>query len=199
MPPPMSLHSLALESKPIDVALSKSGASLAVLSDQGLAVYALELNKRPIPKPTLLWRSDAVKEHSPRHVTFVGDDQIFLLTDSWDEDKSHLWRSEGELLLPQGPILEDESASLLLSSVDHGSLYIYFQNGALHWVATDEVAVDLPPQTLPTHKFSSSTPEIQVVDIEGQVGAPSIPTINTYLMSVDTSLRLDEKRRAIRK
>jgi elongator complex protein 1 len=171
----MSLHTLALESKPIDVALSRSGTSLAVLSDQGLAVYALDLNRRPIPKPTLLWRSDAVKEHSPRTVTFVGDDQVFVLTDSWDEDESHLWRSEGEMLLPQGPIVEVEGASLLLSSIDHESLYVQFLNGALHRIGTGKATVDLPPQTLPIHKFPSSAPEVQVVDVEGEVGHRLLP------------------------
>jgi elongator complex protein 1 len=165
----MSLQTLALESSPIDVALSKSGTRLAVLSDRDLAVYALDLNSRPIPKPAFLWRSDSVKGNSPRHVTFLDDEQIFVLTDIWDEDQSHLWRSEGEMLLPRGPIAETESVSLLLSSVDHKSLYVQFQNGALHQVDTDEAAVDLPPQTSPIHQFPSSAPEVQVLDVEGQV------------------------------
>jgi elongator complex protein 1 len=164
----MSLHTLALESKPIDVALSKSGTRLAVLSDQDLAVYALDLNKRPIPKPAFIWRSDAVKDHSPRHVTFVGDDQIFVLTDSWDED-------EGEMLLSQGPIIEAESASLLLSSVDHETLHVQFQNGALHQIGTEEATADLPPQTSLVNKFPSPAPEVQVVEIEGQVGTSLLP------------------------
>jgi elongator complex protein 1 len=171
----MSLHTLALDSKPIDVALSKSGTRLAVLSDQDLAVYALDLNKRPIPKPAFIWRSDAVKDHSPRHVTFVGDDQIFVLTDSWDEDESHLWRSEGEMLLSQGPIIEAESASLLLSSVDHETLHVQFQNGALHQIGTEEATADLPPQTSLVNKFPSPAPEVQVVEIEGQVGTSLLP------------------------
>ncbi|KAF1937312.1 elongator complex protein 1 [Clathrospora elynae] len=168
VPPPMSLHTLTLESKPIDVALSQSGTRLVVLSDNDLAVYALDLNKRPIPKPVFLWRSDAMKDHSPRHVTFVGDDQIFVLTDSWDEDESRIWRSEGDALLPQGPLVDAESASSLISSVDFETLYVQFQNGALHQVGSDETTADLPPQTSLVHKFPSSAPEVQVVNVDGQ-------------------------------
>lgn len=165
----MSFHSLALESKTIDVALSKSGTRLAVLSQQDLSVYALDLNKRPVPKPSLLWKSDAVKDHCPRHVTFVGDEKIFVLTDSWDEDESSLWRSEGEFLLPQGPIVEADSISTLLSSIDSDTLYTLLQNGALHEVITDETAEDLPPQTSLVNKFPSFAPEVQVAKFEGQV------------------------------
>jgi hypothetical protein len=52
----MAFHTLALEYKAVDVALSESGSRLAVLSNTDLALYALDLNKRPIPKPTLLWK-----------------------------------------------------------------------------------------------------------------------------------------------
>ena len=168
----MSLHTLALESIPVDVALSKSGNRLVVLSDKDLAVYALDLEKRPIPKPAFLWRSDAVKDHSPRHVTFLGDDQIFALTDNWDEDEASLWRSEGDMLLPQGPIVEADSTSLLLPSVDHELIYTEFQNGALHQVVMDETTTDLPPQTSLVHKFPSFASEVQIVNFEGQVRAP---------------------------
>jgi elongator complex protein 1 len=170
----MSLHTLALESKPIDVALSKSGNRLAVLSDRDLAVYALELHKRPIPKPSLLWRNDAVKDHSPRHVTFLGEDQMFVLTDSWDEEESCLWRSEGNTLLSQGPIMEGEGTSLLLSDVDQETLYTQFQNGSLHQVLIDDTTSDLPPQTSLVNKFPSFAPEIQVINIEGQVRILSV-------------------------
>lgn len=165
----MSLHTLALESKAMDVALSKSGHRLAVLSDHDLAVYALDLNKRPIPQPSLLWRSDAVKDHSPRHVTFLGEDQMLVLTDSWDEEESFLWRTEEDILLLQGPIMEATSTSLLLSDVDNETLYTQFQNGALHQVVIDKTTSDLPPQTLFVNKFPSFMPEAQVINIERQV------------------------------
>jgi elongator complex protein 1 len=125
VPPPMSLHTLKLEHKALDVALSGSGTRLAVLSDSDLAVYALDMKKRPIPKPSLLWRSDTIKSHCPRHVAFVGDDQVHVLTDDWDNNESCLWRSQDEELVLQGPLLEAGSASSLVPKRGVASSPIY--------------------------------------------------------------------------
>jgi elongator complex protein 1 len=153
----------------MDVALSKSGNRLAVLSNSDLAVYALDLSKRPIPKPSLLWRSDAISDHSPRHITFFGEDQMFVLTDSWDEEEGSLWRNEGDVLLPQGPLMETENASLLFSNIHQETPYIEFQNGAVHQVVLDEIRSECAPPTPLVHKFPSFAPEVQMIDIEGQV------------------------------
>lgn len=172
VPPPMAFCTLALDQKPTDVALSESGTRLAVLSDNHLAVYGLDVTKRPITRPSLLWQSDALKDHSPRHVTFVGDEQLFVLTDSWDEDESSLWRSEDQMLLPQGPIVETDSTSSLLSGLGYHSLYVQLHNGALHQIDTNEAASDLPPQTTPVQKFPAFAPEAKVVTVDGQAGKP---------------------------
>lgn len=171
MPPPMAFHTLALEHKAVDVAISRSGNRLAILSNDDLALYALDLHKRPIPKPTLLWKSDAIRNHCPRHVAFVGDDQVFCLADTWDEDESCLWRSEGTELLPLGPIIESDGASSLQPDVEHKTLFIQFQSGALHRIDTGEDSVDLPPQTSLLHKFPALAPEVRVVTIDEQVRA----------------------------
>lgn len=194
----MSFHSLALESKTIDVALSKSGTRLAVLSQHDLSVYALDLNKRPVPKPSFLWKSDAVKDHCPRHVTFIGDDQIFVLTDSWDEDESSLWRSKGDMLLPQGPIVEADSTSTLLSSIDHKTLYTLLQNGALHEIITGEVAEDLPPQTSLMNKFPAFAPEVQVAEFERQVRALREFKSKRQLTFADFGLWVKQERSSVR-
>jgi elongator complex protein 1 len=169
VPPPMAFHTLTLQHNAIDVAVSRSGCRLAVLSATDLSVYALDMIKRPIPKPVLLWQTTAMAIHCPRHIAFVGDESIFCLTDKWDEDESYLWRSEGEQLLSLGPIIETEDVSSLVSDVDYKSLCIQFQNGALHAVDTMESSADLPPQTSLVHKLPSFAPEIRVVTIEEQV------------------------------
>jgi elongator complex protein 1 len=165
----MAFCTLILDHKPVDVAISKSGTRIAVLSDSHLVLYGLDVTKRPITRPTLLWQSEALEAHSPRHVTFVGDDQVYVLTDSWDEDESSLWRSEGQTLLPQGPIIEADSASSLSNGVDYQNLYVQLQNGALHQIDTNEVASDLPPQTTLVQKFPAFAPEAKVVTVDGQV------------------------------
>ena len=172
----MSLHTLILEQKPIDVALSKSGTRLAVLSNDGVAVYALDIHKRPLPRPALLWRRDAFKACSPRHVTFLRDERIYVLTDAWDEDESHLWRSEGEELFLQGPLVESERVSTLMSSVDYETLYVQLENGALHQISTEETSTDLPPQTVLTRRLPTFCPEVQIAHSEGQVCSRHVST-----------------------
>jgi elongator complex protein 1 len=165
----MAFHTLVLERKALDIAISKSCNRIAVLSDSDLAVYALDLSKRPVPKPVLLWRSDAIKSHCPRHVAFIGDEQIFCLTDNWDEDESFLWKSNGEEVISLGPIVEAEGVSSLISDLDRKALCIQLQNGALHMIDTAEDSAGLPPQTSLTHKFSSIAPEYSIATVEEQV------------------------------
>jgi elongator complex protein 1 len=165
----MAFHTLVLERKALDIAISESGSRIAVLSDHDVAVYALDLNKRPVPRPVLLWRSDAIKSHCPRHVAFIGDEHLFCLTDNWDEDESFLWKSTGEEIVPLGPIVEAEGVSSLTSDLDRKTLCIQLQNGALHMIDTAEDSTDLPLQTSLMHKFSSLAPEYSIATVEGKV------------------------------
>jgi elongator complex protein 1 len=165
----MAFHTLVLERRALDVAISKSGNRIAVLSDSDISVYALDLNQRPVPRPSLLWRSNAIKSHCPRHVAFVGDEHLFCLTDNWDEDESFLWKSTGEEIALLGPIVEAEAVSSLISGLDRKTLYIQLQNGTLHMVDTAEDSADLPPQTSLMHKFSSLAPEYSIATVEGEV------------------------------
>lgn len=169
VPPPMALHTLPLERKAVDVAFSNSSSRLAVLSAGDLAVYALDMHKRPLPKPALIWRTDVIKDSSPRHVAFLGDETICVLTDSWDEDESCLWSTVGEALESRGPMVESEGVSSLSSSVEYNKLHIQFQDGALHEVEVDKTQTDLPPSTSLIHKFPTLAPEVRIVTVEGQV------------------------------
>jgi len=170
VPPPMAFCTVPLDQKPIDVAFSKSGTRLAVLSDNHLAVYGLDVTKRPILRPSLLWQSDALEGESARHVTFINEEQVYVLTDSWHDDENSLWRSEGQTLLPQGPFMDAEGVSLLASDAGYENLYMQLQSGALLQVDTNEAASDLPPQTTLTQKFPAFAPESKVIGIDGQVG-----------------------------
>lgn len=165
----MSLHTIMLEQNPVDVAISSSGTRLAVLSNHDLVVYALDMTQRPISKPSMLWRSELVRSSCPRHVTFISDDQIYVLTDNWDEEESYLWRSiENELVL-QGPLLETERVSSLGSSIDHEALFLQLQDGAVHEINITKGDLGLPPQSTFLQKLPVMCPEFKVVLIEGQV------------------------------
>jgi hypothetical protein len=102
------------------------------------------------------------------------------------------------MLLPQGPIVEAAGTSLLMSSVDHEALYVQSQDGALHQVSTDEATADLPPVTSRVHKFPSSAPEVQVVNVEGQVGLRPFSSTIMKLTVIDNSFWPDQERRTIR-
>lgn len=192
----MAFCTVALEHKPTDVAISKSGTRLAVLSNSHLAVYALDVTKRPVSRPSLLWQSDALEGQSARHVTFIDDDRLYVLTDSWTEDESSLWRSEGEFLLPQGPIVETEAVSSLTNGVDYSSLHLQLQNGAVHQIDITETASDLPPQTSLMHKFPAFAPEYRVISVDGQVFAVT-QDYQTLLILAGYRIRVDQEWRPL--
>jgi len=165
----MSLYQLSLDYKAVDVALSMSGTRLAVLSDTDVAVYALDMGKRPVPSPTLLCRIEALKGHCPRHVAFVGDEQIFVLTDRWDEENSRLWTSKGEKLVYQERVQGPGRTSSIVPSVDYQMLYLQFQDGSLHEVRKDEAPSNSSLQSRLVNKFPSFAPEVRVVIFDGMV------------------------------
>ena len=165
----MSLHKLALVRKAVDVAFSMSGTRLAVLSDADVAVYACDLKQRPIPRPTLLWRSAPFSGACPRLVAFRGDDQICVLTDAWDEDESSMYISKGEELFSQGPILETARVSSITSSVEFQNLYVHFQDGSTHEVLLDDPSSNATLQTSLVTRLPSTMPELKVAQMDGNV------------------------------
>ena len=172
VPPPMSLLQLPLEEKAIDVALSRSGGYLAVLSNSDVAVYMIDLKKRPMRAPTLVWRSEELVGACPRHVSFLGDDRVFVLTDSWDEEESTIWVSYDEQLLPKGPLLEPGKASSLITGVDFQNVFVNFQNGLVYELVTSEADTGLPIHTSLAMKMHSFAPEVKIVSVEGKVRVP---------------------------
>jgi elongator complex protein 1 len=164
----MSLHQLILNKKTVDVALSMSGTRMAVLSDTDVAVYALDMQKRPIPLPYLLWRTDVLAS-CPRHVAFAGDEQVFVLTDDWDEQESCLWTNKGEKLVYKGRIEGPAQTSSIASGVDFQNLYVQYQDGSLHEAKIEEAGDDLPLQSSLVNKFPSFAPEARVVTLNEQV------------------------------
>lgn len=165
----MAMHSLQLDYPAVDIALSSSGSRIAVVSNRDLAVYTWDLAERPLPKPILLWRSQFTDNHWPRHVAFTAEDDIYALTDSWDEDESCIWRSQRDIMTMQGPILEAESVSSLFSNVEGNALHVQLRNGALHHLKNQADAENMRLQTSLVHKFPTFASEVRVVRHENQV------------------------------
>lgn len=162
--------SLADLDKIVDVALSTSGTRLAVLTDLRISLYSIDMSKRPVPPPALLWSSSAFRSVLPRHVAFISDEQISILADDWLHEESSVWISAGDNVVLRGPILEPERASSLVPSVDGQKLYVHFQDGSLHEIASDEEQNSSHLQTTLVHKFPSFAPEIKVTIVNGKVG-----------------------------
>jgi elongator complex protein 1 len=166
----MSLHQLKLDNNAVDVALSKFGTRLAVLSDRDLAVYATDMTKRPVPLPQLLWRSDSLEGHVPRQVAFVGEEQVYVLSDSWHDEESNLWTSQGEELIFCGPLLESGRASSVITSVDYQTCYVQFEDGGLYGIQPDDGQNQMPLESKLVQKFPSFAPEARICLLDGKVG-----------------------------
>ncbi|PSN68687.1 IkappaB kinase complex, IKAP component [Corynespora cassiicola Philippines] len=168
VPPPMSLQQLGLQHKAVDVAVSMSGTHLAVLADAEVAVYSLDMKRRPVPLPSLLWRVETPSGHCTRQVAFVGDEDVYVLSDSWEDEETYLWNSKDGKIHFQAPVLETESVSSLISSVDYQKLYLEFQSGALQEVKTTESLSDSFLQTAPVQKLPSFAPEVRVITMDDE-------------------------------
>lgn len=169
----MSLLQLALDHKPVDVAFSHSGTRIAVLSETDVAIYALDLQKRPITRPTLIWRGklEGLAGHSPRHVAFRNNEQLYVMSDVWDEEESFIWTVEENInggdgiITEPSPILEPGRISSIASDVEGEHVFVNFHNGNLNSVRQDDSTVDFPAlATLPS--FAS---EVKVAKLEEQV------------------------------
>ncbi|KAF2872371.1 IKI3 family-domain-containing protein [Massariosphaeria phaeospora] len=163
IPPPMSLHRLQLGHTTVDAALSKSGTRLAVLSGKTLAVYGLDIAKRPMPIPSLLWQSNDFEGHSPRNVAFTGDEQVYVLTDHWEDAKCSLWIGQNGDLVLLGHVAESAKVSSIVPSVDHQRLYVQFQDGSLHELAENPGPGSSLIQFVAVSNFPSFVPEPRVV------------------------------------
>lgn len=167
----MSLLRLNLSGNPADdIAISQSGVRLAVLSNEGCEVYAMDMNKKPITVPKCLWRHTFSGSHVPRHVAFIGDERLYILTDSWDEPESCLWAFQGQEPVMKSPILEAGRISSLVPSVDHEKLYLQYQDGSLCEVETGEDSTASSLQTTLVFRSTLFGPEVKVAEIEGKVG-----------------------------
>jgi elongator complex protein 1 len=187
----MSLLKLDLQSKPMDVAISKSGTRLAVVSAEDLAVYSLDLSKRPVAVPIPLWRSDAIKGHNARHVAFLGDEHVCVLSDSWEEEDTNLWISFGEELLDRGVISEKGRPSTFVPSVDYEKLYLQYQDASVYEVSPEDVP------SIPVHRFPSFAPETRIAIQDDKVRRAFRKLYLRILISAANMFWVDEDWRSL--
>lgn len=182
------MFQLALERQAVDVAFSHSGKRLAVLSETGISVYALNLQKRPVPPPSLVWKNEingSSPGHCPRHVAFASDEKLYFLTDVWDGEETSIWMGDehgqgmGGSATELSPYLEQGKISSLASDVEGKYAFISFQNGTLLSVKKEEmpnITVDFPSLA----NLPSFAPEVKIATVEGQVSACSNNNLDGY-------------------
>ncbi|KAJ5579148.1 hypothetical protein N7450_008015 [Penicillium hetheringtonii] len=84
VPPPMAHNELKLDSNAIDVAFSKSGTRIAVLTQDSFAVFLWSLKTRPVPAPILesSYPLSNASTSRPRQIAFVNENEVFVLRES---------------------------------------------------------------------------------------------------------------------
>ncbi|KAJ5665766.1 uncharacterized protein N7477_008214 [Penicillium maclennaniae] len=126
VPPPMAHNDLPLDSNIIDVAFSKSGARIAVLTEKSFSVFLWSLKSRPVPMPILESSyplSDAPAMR-PRQIAFVGETEVYVLKDSGPNtdhiERTTLETRESRVVYQS---VEPEQISFIFAGIGHQSLW----------------------------------------------------------------------------
>ncbi|OQE21086.1 hypothetical protein PENSTE_c012G01680 [Penicillium steckii] len=84
VPPPMAHNELKLDSNAIDVAFSKSGTRIAVLTQDSFAVFLWSLKTRPVPVPILesSYPLSNASTSRPRQIAFINENEVYVLRES---------------------------------------------------------------------------------------------------------------------
>ncbi|KAF2809632.1 IkappaB kinase complex, IKAP component [Mytilinidion resinicola] len=164
IPPPMSLHQINLPEIALDAAVSAANSRIAILTREGVYVFALDIHKKPVPEPTLVWRCASPPNHYPRQIAFVSDTDIFLITDQWNGSASTLWKCEEQGVTSYGGVSGMRSSSNITSSLDRTGLFVQTSNGAISSIATKQSAPEVEDLCLASvAKFPSPVSLVQVV------------------------------------
>lgn len=122
----MAHNELPLDSNIIDVAFSKSGTRIAVLTDKSFSVFLWSLKSRPVAMPILessypLSDSPASR---PRQIAFLDESEVYVLKES-APNTSHIERTTLETRETRVvyEAAESEQLSSIFPGVGHRSLW----------------------------------------------------------------------------
>lgn len=84
VPPPMAHNELPLDSNVIDVAFSKTGTRIAVLTEASFCVFLWSLKSRPVPAPILesSYPLPNAPGCRPRQIAFLNETEVYVLKDN---------------------------------------------------------------------------------------------------------------------
>jgi elongator complex protein 1 len=122
----MAHNELALESSAIDVAFSKSGNRIAVLTSTAFSVYLWSLKSRPVPVPILESSyplSDAPASR-PRQIAFLNENEVYVLKDN-GPNSSHIERTALDTRTTESvyQAVGSEQLSSIFAGIGHQALW----------------------------------------------------------------------------
>ncbi|WEW55517.1 Putative elongator complex protein 1 [Emydomyces testavorans] len=80
IPPPMALCEVCLDYNAIDVAFSKSGTKIAVLTSKGVAIYSWQMRTMPPPNPEFDHFYPFSQPSNTRSIAFLDESHVYMLT-----------------------------------------------------------------------------------------------------------------------
>ncbi|KAF2759758.1 IkappaB kinase complex, IKAP component [Pseudovirgaria hyperparasitica] len=95
VPPPVSLHEVAVDGSIKDVALAPSGRKVAVLTHDEVYTYDYLDSKRPRMPRLLSRRKIKLQSAIPRQIVLNDNDWLFVIADDLYSNASLCWRGEG--------------------------------------------------------------------------------------------------------
>lgn len=122
----MALCELGLDHNAIDVAYSKSGTRIAVLTAEGIIIYSWQLKTLPPPEPKLesLFPFSETPGR-PTHIVAVGEDDVYVLMQSGTSHseirKINLETKESTIVLTA---TESDRFSFIFPSLEQNTLWI---------------------------------------------------------------------------
>ncbi|PGH27475.1 hypothetical protein AJ80_00715 [Polytolypa hystricis UAMH7299] len=150
IPPPMAAHEVPLEANAIDIAFSKSGTQIAVLTMNGFYLYNWELKLKPTPEPTLksFYPFSDISGRA-RRIVFLKEDEVYVLRQNgpFGEHIERTVLETGET----APVLQEREPGIVTSifpDLDQNSLCLYQEGGTRKHGSYFTTSVENGDQTL---------------------------------------------------
>lgn len=126
VPPPMAHCEVAMDANIVDVAFSRTGERIAVLTRDNFSVFAWSIKQRPVPEPMLesSYPLPTATENRPRQIAFLNENEVYVLTHR-ESGKSQIERTaletrESKVVYEAA---EGEHVQRIFSSLCHRNLW----------------------------------------------------------------------------
>ncbi|OKL58783.1 hypothetical protein UA08_05682 [Talaromyces atroroseus] len=127
VPPPMAHCEISVDSNIVDIAFSRTGSRIAVLTTDNFSIFEWSLKSKPVPSP-LLESSYPLPQNlnsRPRQIAFLGDSEVFVLIhhDPFDRRIERTRLDTRETIISYTASAEEDIKSIF-TSIKHDKLWI---------------------------------------------------------------------------